>query len=128
MPYPSHIDRISQPSLVTPTILGYASNRVLTLRTMDRPDGRLLPGSQAWEVMGKRARDGHGRADGPRRLLRDADARPVGGPSLCERWRVRDVVAHVMSFDGVNPFGIFAAPFGVDSYTSTRSAYPGPDD
>ena len=23
-------------------------------------------------------------------------------PSLCERWRVRDVVAHVMSFDGVN--------------------------
>jgi hypothetical protein len=33
-----------------------------------------------------------------------------------------------MSFDGVNPFGIFAAPFGVDSYTSTRSAYPGPDD
>lgn len=24
--------------------------------------------------------------------------------SLCERWRVRDVVAHVMSFDGVGPF------------------------
>jgi len=24
-------------------------------------------------------------------------------PSLCEDWRVRDVVAHVMSFDGVGP-------------------------
>ena len=27
-------------------------------------------------------------------------------PSLCERWRVRDVVAHVMSFDGVNLLGM----------------------
>ena len=27
-------------------------------------------------------------------------------PSLCERWRVRDVVAHVMSFDGVSPLGM----------------------
>ncbi|SKM39416.1 DinB family protein [Mycobacteroides abscessus subsp. abscessus] len=27
--------------------------------------------------------------------------------SLCERWRVRDVVAHVMSFDDVGLFGIF---------------------
>ena len=27
-------------------------------------------------------------------------------PSLCERWRVRDVVAHVMSFDGVNLLGL----------------------
>jgi uncharacterized protein (TIGR03083 family) len=27
-------------------------------------------------------------------------------PSLCERWRVRDVVAHVMSFDGVNLAGM----------------------
>ena len=26
--------------------------------------------------------------------------------SLCERWRVRDVVAHVMSFDDVSLFGI----------------------
>ena len=26
--------------------------------------------------------------------------------SLCERWRVRDVVAHVMSFDGVSLLGI----------------------
>ena len=26
--------------------------------------------------------------------------------SLCERWRVRDVVAHVMSFDGVNLLGM----------------------
>lgn len=29
------------------------------------------------------------------------------GPSLCEGWRVRDVVAHVMSFDGVSPVGMF---------------------
>ena len=28
-------------------------------------------------------------------------------PSLCEGWRVRDVVAHVMSFDGVSPLGMF---------------------
>lgn len=28
-------------------------------------------------------------------------------PSLCERWRVRDVVAHVMSFDGVTLLGMF---------------------
>ncbi len=28
------------------------------------------------------------------------------GPSLCEGWRVRDVVAHVMSFDGVSPLGM----------------------
>jgi uncharacterized protein (TIGR03083 family) len=27
-------------------------------------------------------------------------------PSLCARWRVRDVVAHVMSFDGVTPLGM----------------------
>ena len=27
--------------------------------------------------------------------------------SLCERWRVRDVVAHVMSFDGVSLLGMF---------------------
>ncbi len=27
-------------------------------------------------------------------------------PSLCERWRVRDVVAHVMSFDGVTLLGM----------------------
>ena len=27
-------------------------------------------------------------------------------PSLCERWRVRDVVAHVMSFDGVTLVGM----------------------
>ena len=27
-------------------------------------------------------------------------------PSLCERWRVRDVVAHVMSFDGVSLLGM----------------------
>ncbi len=27
-------------------------------------------------------------------------------PSLCEGWRVRDVVAHVMSFDGVSLLGI----------------------
>ena len=27
-------------------------------------------------------------------------------PSLCEGWRVRDVVAHVMSFDGVNLLGM----------------------
>jgi Mycothiol maleylpyruvate isomerase N-terminal domain len=27
-------------------------------------------------------------------------------PSLCERWRVRAVVAHVMSFDGVNLLGM----------------------
>jgi uncharacterized protein (TIGR03083 family) len=27
-------------------------------------------------------------------------------PSLCEGWRVRDVVAHVMSFDGVNALGM----------------------
>lgn len=28
-------------------------------------------------------------------------------PSLCEGWRVRDVVAHVMSFDGVSLLGMF---------------------
>ena len=28
-------------------------------------------------------------------------------PSLCEGWRVRDVVAHVMSFDGVSLVGMF---------------------
>ena len=28
-------------------------------------------------------------------------------PSLCDGWRVRDVVAHVMSFDGVSPLGMF---------------------
>jgi uncharacterized protein (TIGR03083 family) len=28
-------------------------------------------------------------------------------PSLCEDWRVRDVVAHVMSFDGVSLLGMF---------------------
>lgn len=28
-------------------------------------------------------------------------------PSLCEDWRVRDVVAHVMSFDGVTLLGMF---------------------
>lgn len=28
-------------------------------------------------------------------------------PSLCERWRVRDVVAHVMSFDEVGLVGMF---------------------
>lgn len=27
-------------------------------------------------------------------------------PSLCDRWRVRDVVAHVMSFDSVNLLGM----------------------
>lgn len=27
-------------------------------------------------------------------------------PSLCRRWRVRDVVAHVMSFDGVSLLGM----------------------
>src|SRR4029079_6332692 len=27
-------------------------------------------------------------------------------PSLCARWRVRDVVAHVMSFDGVTLLGM----------------------
>ncbi|MGG7379082.1 maleylpyruvate isomerase N-terminal domain-containing protein, partial [Escherichia coli] len=25
-------------------------------------------------------------------------------PSLCVGWRVRDVVAHLISFDGVGPF------------------------
>jgi uncharacterized protein (TIGR03083 family) len=29
-----------------------------------------------------------------------------GAPSLCEGWRVRDVVAHVMSFDGVGLLGM----------------------
>ena len=28
-------------------------------------------------------------------------------PSLCAGWRVRDVVAHVMSFDGVSLLGMF---------------------
>ena len=28
-------------------------------------------------------------------------------PSLCDGWRVRDVVAHVMSFDGVSAVGMF---------------------
>ena len=28
-------------------------------------------------------------------------------PSLCQGWRVRDVVAHVMSFDGVSFLGMF---------------------
>jgi uncharacterized protein (TIGR03083 family) len=28
-------------------------------------------------------------------------------PSLCQGWRVRDVVAHVMSFDGVSLIGMF---------------------
>jgi uncharacterized protein (TIGR03083 family) len=28
-------------------------------------------------------------------------------PSLCERWRVRDVVAHVTSFDGTSLLGMF---------------------
>jgi uncharacterized protein (TIGR03083 family) len=28
-------------------------------------------------------------------------------PSLCEGWRVRDVVAHVMSFDSVSALGMF---------------------
>src|SRR5690349_16903262 len=28
-------------------------------------------------------------------------------PSLCQGWRVRDVVAHVMSFDGVTLLGMF---------------------
>jgi len=28
-------------------------------------------------------------------------------PSLCQGWRVRDVVAHVMSFDGVGVLGMF---------------------
>ncbi|UNB52876.1 maleylpyruvate isomerase N-terminal domain-containing protein [Mycolicibacterium sp. YH-1] len=28
-------------------------------------------------------------------------------PSLCERWRVRDVVAHVMSCDGVSLLSMF---------------------
>jgi hypothetical protein len=27
-------------------------------------------------------------------------------PSLCEGWRVRDVVAQVMSFNGVSPLGM----------------------
>lgn len=36
--------------------------------------------------------------------------------SLCEGWRVRDVVAHVMSFDGVSPLGMFrrAIPLSVN--------------
>ena len=28
-------------------------------------------------------------------------------PSLCDGWRIRDVVAHVMSFDGASPLGMF---------------------
>jgi uncharacterized protein (TIGR03083 family) len=27
-------------------------------------------------------------------------------PSLCERWRVRDVVAHVLSYDELSPWGL----------------------
>lgn len=40
-------------------------------------------------------------------LLETLTAGQWEAPSLCEDWRVRDVVAHVMSFDGVTLLGIF---------------------
>ena len=40
-------------------------------------------------------------------FLATLDARQWEAPSLCAGWRVRDVVAHVMSFDGVSLLGMF---------------------
>ena len=45
-------------------------------------------------------------------LLGDSDTRQWEAPSLCERWRVRDVVAHVMSFDGISLLGMFRRVIG----------------
>lgn len=39
-------------------------------------------------------------------LLTTLTAEQWEAPSLCEDWRVRDVVAHVMSFDGVSLLGM----------------------
>ncbi len=44
-------------------------------------------------------------------------------PSLCERWRVRDVVAHVMSSTASPCPTCFTAPSAVASSTSTRSTW-----
>lgn len=40
-------------------------------------------------------------------LLETLTPRQWEAPSLCQGWRVRDVVAHVMSFDGVSLHGMF---------------------
>lgn len=55
--------------------------------------------------MVERARDGHGRAD-LADFLATLTLDQWEAPSLCERWRVRDVVAHVMSLDGVTLLGV----------------------
>ena len=40
--------------------------------------------------------------------------------SLCEGWRVRDVVAHVMSFDDIGLLGMLPVPSRPGLLTSTR--------
>ena len=64
-----------------------------------------------------------------RRLARDERADPAAflttlspeqrqAPTLCARWRVRDVVAHVVSYDELDMYGLLAkAVRGPVSYT-----------
>ena len=59
------------------------------------------------KVCRERSRDGDRRADRPGGFLATLTPEQWEAPSLCEGWRVRDVVAHVMSFDGVSLLGMF---------------------
>ena len=45
-------------------------------------------------------------------ILDQLDEQDWEAPSLCSQWRVRDVVAHIVSYDGLGPRSAAGRPPG----------------
>ena len=56
---------------------------------------------------------------GPRRLLVGLSPDQWQQPSLCERWRVRDVIAHVLSYDELSRWALVKR-FAKDGFLPNR--------